>query len=61
MIDDHLHRWVYQEYAYMKSCQQRWSETLKNRFCVIVNVIHNIQTEHDENFISSAVVTSSSI
>ena len=36
-------------------------ETLKGRFCVYVDVIHNIQTEHDENFISSAVVTCSSI
>ena len=34
---------------------------LKDRFCVYVNVIHNIQTEHDENFISSAVITYSSI
>ena len=32
----------------MKSCQQRWSETLRDRFCVYVDVIHNIQTEHDE-------------
>ena len=59
--DDYLHWWVYQEYAFMKSCQQGWSETLKDLFCVYVNVIHNIQTEHDDNFISSAVVTCSSI
>ena len=59
--DGHLHWWVYQEYAYMKSRQQRWSETLKDRFCVYVNVIHNIQKEHDEHFIFSAVVTCSNI
>ena len=27
-----------------KSCQQKWNETLENRFSVHVNVIYDIQT-----------------
>ena len=41
----------------MSTKMNKISLTLKDRFCVDVNVIHNIQTEHDENFISTAVVT----
>ena len=45
----------------IRLARPKWSETLKDRFYVYVNVIHNIRTEYDENFIFPAVVSCSSI
>ena len=47
------------EYAYMRFTSQKLNKTRECRFRVHVNVILNIQTEFDNAFSSSKVVTCS--